>query len=157
MEKFYTDPKICSDILSKYLASLMSEVSEIRTNTSRLIIGISAAFFAVAGWAMSNKPIEPIHFSFYILILFVFLAYTLVLLNETKKYFMQIARTISKIDEKLLAFKTDTYIKGDTLLPIEWRDFGEHNWREPIFMIGIPLVIISAACSLLIVTLATIN
>lgn len=132
---FEKDPKIYSDIMTRYLGSLMSEVSEIRTNTSRLVLASSAGQLAVGGWAVSHD-IQSIDKIYFMMGLLVFCIVSFVLVFKQESYFNEAAIAINRIDKKLGAFTPGFYLEDEKLLPSKWEKFGTPDWNEPIFYFG---------------------
>lgn len=111
-----------------------SEIQQIRSIVTKILFGIFGFATILNSWLLEYTSqftiIKKVFFSIFLSILSTF---TLYVINNHKKYFLDIAKVINKIDILINMYEKNTYIPNEVLFPGNWKNFGGKNWKEPIF------------------------
>ena len=75
-------------------------------------------------------------------------------LKVLEKYLKDMATVVKSIDHFFKAHEKGIYHEG-TLLPDDWKDFGQDHWKEPVFFNG--KIFLSAVCAISILLVIIIR
>lgn len=127
-----------------------NEMKDFRNNAGKVVFGYIGLFSILLGviFTPESKLVlnQKIGLTIGIIIICLFFLYVLKIM---KSYFLSASKIINKIDKYYDFYKSNEFIKDDSILPKEWENFGDENWKEPIFIFstfGILLFSVLAIC-----------
>ena len=125
------------EFLTKMYDECMNEVRDFRNSTTKFFVNFSTVIILILGWCETNTSNVTIKtkiiFSLGLLFMTVFF---IILTLSFRKYFDNSARVVNRLDKIFKCYEENYYIHGETLLPKAWENFGDKDFKEPIFEIA---------------------
>lgn len=128
--------------LTEVYHEVTSEFHRFRETMIRLLIALSTATIVWVSWFETLKAGQVTLRLRILLTAGAVILYggSLLISRDLKKYFMQSASTVVKIENIWGFHKIGEYIPDETLMPAEWADFGTPKWKEFAFERGKQLI-----------------
>ncbi len=132
-----TDDQAKLEIVLSIYSAMVAYVHELREAVERLTVWGCGLMLLATGWLVtSDGPVTPEARAVISTGVFGFAGLLILIIRNLRNRFDGYAKVIRRINEVQLAHEHGVFLEDDALLPRSWRDFGEPEWKEPIFWIA---------------------
>lgn len=111
-----------------------SEMQQFRSAGAKIALGVSGVLLIMLGWVVSSDtPLSSVQRSVFTVGIAGFVAFSVYMTIIMKRYFLDLARVIHRIDCVLGMYESGKYVSDAPLFPDHWKAFGSSAWKEPVF------------------------
>ncbi len=124
-------------ILNVVYPAMISIAQELRLTVERLTVGGCGLVLVVTGWLLSQQSAPPTGSRIFLTIgIVVFTAVSLSIVISLERRYRGVSQAIRNLNEAQLCHTPGAYLQERNLFPESWKQYGTHEWKEPIFRIS---------------------